>query len=62
MGDADVASEMYLRLVDSEYQMHYSFLLSMHGSLLSCVPYVLTCQHALHAYVLTCQRALRAGT
>ena len=26
----------------------------------SCMPYVLTCQHALCAYVLTCQRALHA--
>ena len=29
-------------------------------NLLSCVPYVLMCQHALNAYVLTCWRALRA--
>ena len=29
-------------------------------SLLNCVPYVLTCQHALCAYMLTCQCALHA--
>ena len=28
-----------------------------HLSLLNCVPYVLTCQRALHAYVLTSSRA-----
>ena len=32
----------------------------MYGSLLNCVPYVLTCQCALHTYVLMCQHPLRA--